>query len=117
MNDLRFAGRMLRKDWGFHAVAIATLALGIGANTAIFSVVDGVILRPLAYRESQRLVVIHEVVPRFANFSPLIPTNAMHFLEWRKTARSFSEMALIGATALNLTGLGEPDRIPAARVS
>lgn len=117
MNDLRFAGRMLRKDWGFHAVAIATLALGIGANTAIFSVVDGVILRPLAYRESQRLVVIHEVVPRFANIAPVIPANAMHFLEWRKTARSFSEMALIGGTSYNLTGSGEPDRIPAARVS
>jgi putative ABC transport system permease protein len=117
MNDLRFAGRLLRKDWGFYAIAIATLALGIGANTAIFSVVDGVILRPLAYRESERLVVIHEVVPKFANLAPLIPVNAMHFLEWRKTARSLPEMALIGGTAFNLTGSGEPERIPAARVS
>jgi putative ABC transport system permease protein len=107
----------LRKDWGFHAVAIATLALGIGANTAIFSVVDGVILRPLAYREAQRLVVIHEIVPRFANLAPLIPVNAVHFLEWRKTARSFSEMALIGGSTFNLTGAGEPERIPSARVS
>ena len=117
MNDLRFAARLLRKDWGFHAVAIATLALGIGANTAIFSVVDGVILRPLAYREAQRLVVIHEIVPRFANLAPLIPVNAVHFLEWRKTARSFSEMALIGGSTFNLTGAGEPERIPSARVS
>jgi len=117
MNDLRFAGRMLRKDWGFYGIAIATLALGIGVNTAIFSVVDGVILRPLAYRESQRLVVIHEMVPKFANLAPLIPVNAMHFLEWRKNARSFSEMALIGGMSFNLTGSGEPERIPAARVS
>jgi predicted permease len=117
MNDIRFAARMLRKDWGFHAVAIATLALGIGANTAIFSVVDGVILRPLAYRESERLVVIHEIVPRFANLAPLIPVNAVHFLEWRKTARSFSEMALLGGSTFNLTGAGEPERIPSARVS
>jgi len=117
MNDLRFAWRMLRKDLGFHGVAIATLALGIGANTAIFSVVDGVILRPLEYRESQRLVVIHEVVPRFANIAPMIPVNAMHFLEWRKTARSFSEMALLGSVTYNLTGSGEPERIPSARVS
>src|SRR5260370_25723188 len=117
MNDLRFAGRMLRKDLGFHGIAIATLALGIGANTAIFSVVDGVILRPLAYRESQRLVVIHEVVPKFANLAPLIPVNAMHFLKWRKTAHSFSEMALIGNVTYNLTGSGEPERIPSARVS
>ena len=108
---------MLRKDWSFHAIAIATLALGIGANTAIFSVVDGVILRPLAYRKSQQLVVIHEVVPRFSNVAPLIPVNAMHFLEWRKTAHVFSEMALIGGATFNLTGSGEPERIPAARVS
>ncbi|HWY47741.1 MAG TPA: ABC transporter permease, partial [Bryobacteraceae bacterium] len=117
MTDLRFAGRMLRKDWVFYGIAVATLALGIGANTAIFSVVDGVILRPLAYRESQRLVVIHEVVPKFSNIAPMIPVNAMHFLEWRKTAHSFSEMALIGGMAFNLTGSGEPERIPAARVS
>jgi len=108
---------MLRKDWGFYGVAIATLALGIGANTAIFSVVDGVILRPLAYRESQRLVVIHEMVPKFANLAPLIPVNAMHFLEWRKTSSSFSEMALLGGMTFNLTGSGEPEHIPAARVS
>src|ERR1700682_4905745 len=117
MTDLRFAGRMLFKDWGFHGIAIATLALGIGANTAIFSVVDGVILRPLAYRESERLVVIHEVVPKFTNIAPMIPVNAMHFLEWRKTAHSFSELALIGGTTFNLTRSGELERIPAARVS
>src|ERR1700693_773433 len=115
MNDLRFAGRLLRKDWGFYRTAIAALALGIGANTAIFSVVDGVILRPLAYRESQRLVVIHEMVPKFANLAPLIPVNAMHFLEWRKNARSVSEMALIGGASFNLNGLGVPGRTPAAR--
>src|SRR6202011_767380 len=56
-------------------------------------------------------------VPKFANLAPLIPVNAMHFLEWRKTARSFSEMALLGGTTFNLTGTGEPERIPAARVS
>jgi predicted permease len=115
MNDLRFAGRILRKDWAFYGIAIATLALGIGANTAIFSVVDGVILRPLAYRQSQQLVVIHEMVPKFANLAPLIPVNAMHFLEWRKTVRS--EIALIGGTTFNLTGSGEPERLQAARVS
>ena len=117
LEDFRFALRILRKDWGFHAVAIATLALGIGGNTAIFSLVDGVILRPLAYREPQQLVVIHEVVPRFTHIAPMIPVNAMHFLEWRKAARSFSEMALIGNQSLNLTGGGEPERLPAARVS
>lgn len=116
-NDIQFAGRMFYKDWCFHAVAIATLALGIGANTAIFSVVDAVILRPLAYREPNQLVAVHEVVPKFSHVAPLIPVNAVHFLEWRKSTRSFSGMALIGGLTFNLTGTGEPERLPAARVS
>ncbi|HKW97212.1 MAG TPA: ABC transporter permease [Bryobacteraceae bacterium] len=116
-NDMRFAARTLRKSPGFSAIAIATLALGIGANTAIFSVVDGVILRPLSYPEAGRLFVIHEVVPKFSHIAPLIPVNAMHFREWRGKARSFDQMALIGGFTTNLTGTGEPERLPIARVS
>jgi putative ABC transport system permease protein len=108
---------MLRKNLGFSAIAIATLALGIGANTAVFSVVDSVILRPLAYREADRLFVIHEVVPKFSHIAPLIPVNAMHFLEWRKSMQSFNQLALISGVTFNLTGSGEPERIPAARVT
>jgi len=115
--DLRFAGRMLRKSPGFSAIAIATLALGIGANTAIFSLVDGVILRPLAYLDADRLFAVHEVVPKFSALAPLIPVNGMHFLEWRKSVRSFDQMALVGGMTFNLTGTGEPERLPAARVS
>ncbi|HVP45458.1 MAG TPA: ABC transporter permease, partial [Bryobacteraceae bacterium] len=115
--DLRFAGRMLRKNPGFSAIAIATLALGIGANTAIFSLVDGVILRPLDYRDAARLFDVHEVVPKFSAMAPLIPVNAMHFLEWRKSVRSFEQTALINGMTFNLTGAGEPERLPAARVS
>jgi hypothetical protein len=117
LSDLRFAARLLRKNPGFSAIAIATLALGIGANTAIFSVVDTVILRPLAYPEADRLHVIHEVVPRFSHLAPLIPVNAMHFREWRKKTHSFDQLALLGGVTFNLTGGGEPERIPAARVS
>jgi len=117
MNDLRFAGRTMRKNPGFSAIAIATLALGIGANTAIFSVVDHVILRSLGYPEAERLFTIHEVVPKFANLAPLIPVNAMHFREWRKKAHSWDQLALLGGITFNLTGIGEPERIPAARVS
>ena len=117
VSDLRFAGRMLRKNPGFSAIAIATLALGIGANTAIFSLVDGVILRPLAYRDADRLVAVHEVVPKFNTLAPLIPVNGMHFLEWRKSVRSFEQVALVGGMTFNLTGAGEPERLPAARVS
>jgi putative ABC transport system permease protein len=115
--DLRFAGRMLRKNPGFSTIAIATLALGIGANTAIFSLVDGVILRPLAYLDAERLVAVHEIVPKFSGLAPLIPVNGMHFLEWRKSVHSFEQMALVGGMTFNLTGAGEPERLAAARVS
>src|ERR1035438_7390405 len=87
-NDLRFAVRTLRKDWGFTTVAILTLALAIGANSAIFSVVDAVILRPLGYPAGDRLYAVHENVPKFAHLAPLIPVNALHFQEWAKNARS-----------------------------
>ena len=117
LSDLRFAARTLRKNPGFSAIAIATLALAIGANTAIFSVVDSVILRPLAYPEADRLITIHEVVPKFSYLAPMIPVNAMHFRQWRKETRSFDQMALLGGITFNLTGADEPERIPAARVS
>jgi putative ABC transport system permease protein len=117
LRDFRFALRMLRKNLVFSAIAVATLALGIGANTAIFSVVDHVILRPLAYRDEARLYAIHEVVPKFASLAPLLPVNAMHFLGWRKDARSFDDLALLSGMTMNLTGFGEPERLHAARVS
>ena len=117
IGDLRFALRLLTRSPGFSVVAIATLALGIGANTAIFSVVDHVLLRPLPYRDSDRLYAVHEVVPKFAHVAPLVPVNAMHFREWRRNVRSFDRMALIGGVALNLTGTGDPERLAGARVS
>ena len=117
IGDLRFALRLLTRSPGFSVVAIATLALGIGANTAIFSVVDHVLLRPLPYRDSDRLYAVHEAVPKFAHVAPLVPVNAMHFREWRRNVRSFDRMALIGGVALNLTGTGDPERLAGARVS
>ncbi|MBV8553449.1 MAG: ABC transporter permease [Acidobacteriaceae bacterium] len=115
--DLRFAGRMLRRNAGFTAIAIVTLAVGIGANTAIFSVIDHTILRPLAYRDPDRLYAIHEKVLDFPQAPPLLPVNAMHFLEWRKNVRAFDSVALMAGYALDLTGSGEPRRLHAARVS
>ena len=116
-SDLRFTGRVLRKSPAFTLIAVATLALGIGANTAMFSVVDHVLLRPLAYREAPRLYAVHEVVPRFAHIAPMIPVNAMHFGEWRRNTQAFEQMALIGGLSMSLTGHGDPERIPSARVS
>ncbi len=116
-NDLRYALRTIRHNPGFSLIAIATLAFGIGANTAIFSVFNGILLRPLGYGEENRLVTIHEVVPKFIQFAPRIPVNAMHFQEWRKNVAAFEQLAMIGGLTLNLTGSGEPERLAAARVS
>src|SRR5579884_1546157 len=115
--DLKYALRILRNNPGFSVIAILTLALGIGANTAIFTVVDHVVLRPLAYREADRLVAVHEIVPKFAQIAPMLPVNAVHFEQWRKSLRSFASMALLDGTMMNLTGSGTPERIPRARVS
>jgi predicted permease len=116
LQDMRYAVRMLRTNRGFATTAVLTLAFGIGVNTAIFSVLDAVVIRPLAYREADRLVAIQEIVQRIA-LAPVIPVNAMHFEEWRERARSFEQMALLRGISVNLTGSGEPERIPAVRVS
>lgn len=115
--DLRYAWRTIRRNAGFSVIAIATLAFGIGANTAIFSVFDGILVRPLGYGDETRLVAIHEVVPKFSRFAPRVPVNAMHYLEWRKSVRAFERIAMIGGMTLNLTGAGEPERLASARVS
>ena len=118
LQDLHFGIRTLRKNAVFSMVTIATLALGIGANTAIFSLVDHVIFRPLAYRNAERLYAIHEHLSgAFAKVPPMIPVNGAHFTEWRKSLRSFDEMALLGGISMNLTGTGEPQRLNGARVS
>ena len=115
--DLRVAWRAMRRNPGFSVVAIATLALAIGANTAIFTVVDAILLRPLGYGDESRLFVVHEVVPKFALLAPLVPVNAMHFLAWRKNVSGFEQVAMIGGISRNLTGSGEPHRLTGARVS
>jgi predicted permease len=104
--DLRFALRMLRRSPGFTAVAVLTLALGIGANTAIFSVVYAVLLKPLPYPNSEQLVIVFE-----ANLSQGIPANGFsynNFKEMRKQNSVFSELAGVQNHDLTLTGSGEP---------
>ena len=115
--DLRVAWRAMRRNPGFSVVAVATLALAIGANTAIFTVVDAILLRPLGYGDESRLFVVHEVVPKFGLLAPLVPVNAMHFLAWRKNVSAFEQAAMIGGISRNLTGSGEPQRLTGARVS
>jgi predicted permease len=111
--DFHFALRQLRRNPGFALAAILTLALGIGATTAIFSVVDTVVLRPLSYADASRLVMIDEWTPSFGS----IPVNGLHFQEWERAATSFDRAALVGGLSVNVTDSGEPERLPGARVS
>ena len=98
-------------------VVILILAVGIGANTAMFSIVNGVLLRALPFRAPQNLVVVEEVVPKFSHIAPRIPVNAKHFLTWRKQWTSAEEVALLGALTFNINSDGEPERVTGARVS
>ena len=116
-NDLRYALRSLRRAPAFAAAAVLTLAIGIGANTAIFSIVDHVIIKPLAYEDPDRLYVVHEVIPRLTHMTSGVPVSANHFLEWKRTSQSFESMALLEGINLNLTGSGEPEQILGARAS
>ncbi len=114
MHDLRFALRQFAKSSGFTAIALLTLALGIGATTAIFSVVNGVLLRPLTYAEPERLVLIREnQLPQFPEFSVAPP----NFLDWEKMTKSFERMAAYRNQSYNLTGNGEPVRVAGSRVT
>jgi putative ABC transport system permease protein len=117
LSELRFSARTFVKSPGFTLITVLTLAVGVGANTAIFSVLDAVVLRPLSYRAPESLVAIQETVPKFAKFADVIPVNGMHFLEWRARARSFEDLALMGGMTMNLTGGGDPERVPMARAS
>jgi predicted permease len=115
--DIRYALRTLARNPGFAVVAILTLALGIGANTAIFTIFNGVLLHPLPYPHAERLVAVQEVVPKFEKFGPTLPVNSWHFREWRKQNRSFDGLALLNSADFTLTGAGEPERLSGARVS
>ena len=115
--DIRYALRTMMRNPGFAAVAILTLALGIGANTAIFTVFNGVLLRPLPYPDADRLVAVQEVVPKWASFGPGLPVAAWHFREWRKQSRSFDGLALVAGLSFTLTSGGDPELVSAQRVS
>jgi putative ABC transport system permease protein len=115
--DLRYGGRMLLKQPGFALIAVLTLALGIGANTAIFSVVNGVLLRPLPYSEPQQLVRLFETVDRATMANDRMEVAPANFLEWREQTRSFSGLAAFVLTWSVINGDGEAERLDGALVT
>jgi len=116
-NGLRAASRILLHEPGFAALTILTVALGVGANTAIFSVVNGVLLRPLPYSDPDRLVALREVIPAIAQTYPSLPASSRHFTEWRQRASSFEHISAVDTGSAALTGAGEPEQLDIARVS
>jgi predicted permease len=113
VKDLRYGLRIMAKSPGFTAVAVLTLALGIGANTTLFSVVNGVLLNPLPYPQPERLVALYS---RTAD-SPTWSISYPNFLDWVRDNRSFSTLASYREQDYNLTGMGEPERLPGEMVS
>jgi predicted permease len=111
--DLKYGLRMLAKNPGFTVVAVLTLALGIGANTVIFSVVNGVLLRPLPYPEPARLITIYEKTAEFSQSSVSYPD----FLDWRREIHSFTDMAAFRGGDFNFTGSGQAEHLRGELVS
>ena len=112
LHDIRYAFRMLRKRPGFTVIVVLTLALGIGANTTIFSAIDAVLLNPLPYKDPERLVVIWETNKRLG--PEMWDRNEAaigNFLDWRSNNRIFDQLGALFDTSINLTGIGEPQRI------
>ncbi|HEY2467103.1 MAG TPA: ABC transporter permease [Terracidiphilus sp.] len=113
VHDVRYALRMLLKARGFTAIALLTLALGIGANTTLFSVVNGVLLNPLPYPGSNRIVAVHEKNAGQDH----APISYLNFLDWERMNTTFAAMAIYHHEDLNLTGSGRPERVNSLMVS
>jgi predicted permease len=113
IHDLRYALRQLRRNPGFTVVAVLTLALGIGANTGIFSVVEGVVLAPLRYFEPDRLVMVWENNPRF----PRVWDSYPNFQDWQRSARSFQQMTAFRQQGVDLTSPGTPAHLNSSQIS
>ena len=114
MSDLRYAIRVLTARPGFSAVAILTLALGIGANTAIFTVVNAVLLRPLPFHDPSRLMLI---VERNGPFLSTLTTSWQNYADWRDQSGSFESFGAFRNLTMTLTGGRDPERVPAKMLS
>src|SRR5688572_23533627 len=115
LKDIRYGVRGLIKRPGFTAIALITLALGIGANTAIFSVINAVLLRPLQFKDPEQLVIVWEDAS-FAGFPRNTPAPGIYF-DWKNQNQSFSDMAACAEVSFNITGDGDPERVMAFTVT
>jgi predicted permease len=113
LQDFRYALRVLRKSPGFTVVAVLTLALGIGANTAIFSFVDAVLLKPLPYPHPERIVSMWEKAPAF-DYNPI---STLNFVDWERQNRCFQFLSAIARDTVTLTGSGSPEELNVDKVS
>jgi len=113
LQDIRYAVRILAQSPGFTSIAILTLALGIGANTALFSVVNGVLLNPLPYPQPDRLVALYSRTSTFAQAS----ISYLNFLDWQRNNRSLASIAAYRSDDFNLIGSGEPERVRTEMIS
>src|SRR5436190_7906107 len=117
LQDVRYGVRTLRKSPAFTAVALIVLAVGIGANTAMFSVLNAVLLRPLPYRDSARLIMIWQSFPAMGGGWARVGETTLDYLDYRNRTRVFESVAGYASDSYNLTGGSEPERIDAARVT
>jgi putative ABC transport system permease protein len=115
LNDLRYTVRMLRKSPLFTLAVVVTVALGIGANTAIFSVVNAVMLRPLPYQQPDRLVWIAEKNDKLN--IPTFAASLLNYLEWKERSHSFDSLGAFGFATFNLTGAGDPEQLTGGTVT
>src|SRR5262249_55236417 len=117
LQDLRYGARILLKNPGFTAIAVLTLALGIGANTAIFSVINGILLRPLAFHDPDRLVMLWTDNPAWRLGSPEPRAPPADLPEWRATAASFEQLAAFQSDPADLSDGDAPERVGGVDVS
>ena len=109
LQDFRYALRRLRLTPGFTSIAIITLALGIGANSAIFTVINAVLLRALPFRDPGKLVLLSESIPQF----PILSVSYLNYVDWRSQSHSFTEVSAVRNFSMTMTGTGDPERLPA----
>src|ERR1044071_7585209 len=117
LQDVRYALRTMRRKPGFTAIVVLALAIGIGANTAIFSVVNAVLLQALPYKDPNRLAMIWETNPTIQVGFDLLPVSSANFVDWRDQNKSFESVSIIDNARATLTGSNTPERVAAANVS